>query len=161
MGMARSDFVFCWRFRARYAECDPQGVVFNARYLDYADVILTEFWRSRGIRITGEAAFETHVVRATIDYRQPIRVDEEVEGLARTARIGRSSLTSHVELHGVGVDACRAAIEIISVHVDLATARPLHVPDDVRDALQGGRTGSARAAEGRVPDGHSGWPPSG
>ena len=31
--------------RVRYAECDPQGIVFNSRYLEYFDVALTELWR--------------------------------------------------------------------------------------------------------------------
>jgi acyl-CoA thioester hydrolase len=37
--------VFRHRLRIRYGECDPQGVVFNANYLAFFDVIITEFWR--------------------------------------------------------------------------------------------------------------------
>ena len=37
---------FSYLFRVRYAECDPQGVVFNGRYVEYADVAFTEFVRS-------------------------------------------------------------------------------------------------------------------
>ena len=31
--------------RVRYSECDPQGVVFNANYVAYLDVVITELWR--------------------------------------------------------------------------------------------------------------------
>ena len=31
--------------RVRFAECDPQGIVFNSRYLEYFDVAMTEIWR--------------------------------------------------------------------------------------------------------------------
>ena len=37
---------FEFLFRVRYDECDPQGVVFNARYGDYIDLALTEFMRA-------------------------------------------------------------------------------------------------------------------
>ena len=36
---------FRHRLRVRYHECDPQGVVFNANYLAYFDIALTELWR--------------------------------------------------------------------------------------------------------------------
>ena len=31
--------------RVRYHECDPQGIVFNANYLAYHDIAVTELWR--------------------------------------------------------------------------------------------------------------------
>ena len=32
--------------RVRYHECDPQSVVFNANYLAYFDINITELWRA-------------------------------------------------------------------------------------------------------------------
>lgn len=131
--MARADFAFAHRFRVRYAEVDPQAVVFNSRYLEYADLVLTEYWRALGIIGTGPDAFEIHVVRAAVDYRAPIRVDEEVDGLIRIARMGTSSLTSLIELHGADAEDLRAEIEIVHVHVDLASGRPMPIPDAIRE----------------------------
>src|ERR671926_16488 len=37
---------FRHRLRVRYGECDPQGIVFNANYLAYFDVGITELWRA-------------------------------------------------------------------------------------------------------------------
>ena len=37
---------FEFRLRVRYAECDAQGVVFNARYGDYADLVMNEYIRT-------------------------------------------------------------------------------------------------------------------
>ena len=31
--------------RVRYGECDLQGIVFNAHYLSYFDISITELWR--------------------------------------------------------------------------------------------------------------------
>ena len=36
---------FTHRIRVRYSECDAQGVVFNANYYAYFDLLLTELWR--------------------------------------------------------------------------------------------------------------------
>ena len=47
--MTRPGFAFSTRFRVRYAEIDGQKVVFNSRYLEYADVAVTEFWEWTGI----------------------------------------------------------------------------------------------------------------
>ena len=33
------------QLRVRFGECDPQGIVFNAHYVAYFDVALTELWR--------------------------------------------------------------------------------------------------------------------
>ena len=47
--MPRADFRFSFPKRVRYAECDPQGIVFNSRYLEYLDIGITEYWRAAGI----------------------------------------------------------------------------------------------------------------
>ena len=134
---------FKHRFRVRYAEVDLQSVVFNSRYLEYADLLITEHWRGAGVHFAGglEAdgnALEFHVVRAEVDFRAPIRVDEWVEGRVRTERIGSSSVTTRIELHGgQGGDDLRAVIVLVHVHVDLASGQPMPVPADARRALGG------------------------
>ena len=55
------------KLRVRYGECDPQGVVFNAHYLAYFDIAITELLR---------AAFGSYQAL----------VDREVD-MAETARI--------------------------------------------------------------------------
>src|SRR2546428_5985566 len=37
---------FVHPLRVRYAECDPQRIVFNANYFAYFDVGMTELWRA-------------------------------------------------------------------------------------------------------------------
>ena len=44
--MAREEFRFAHPLRVRWAEADMQGVVFNAHYLLYFDVAVTEYWRT-------------------------------------------------------------------------------------------------------------------
>ncbi len=124
----------------RYAEIDAQAVVFNSRYLEYADVAVTEYWRSAGFHGAGAAwqALEFHVARAVVEYKAPIRYDEEIDLYARTARIGRSSLTTLIEIHGAGAapaDDLRATIEIINVNVDLTSGQSCRLPQWVGEAL--------------------------
>ncbi|MFZ1737341.1 MAG: acyl-CoA thioesterase, partial [Sphingorhabdus sp.] len=51
--------------------------------------------------------------------------------MARTLATGRTSMTQIVEIHGAndsGADDLRAEVELVSVHVDLATHRPVPLP---------------------------------
>jgi acyl-CoA thioester hydrolase len=134
--MTDSDFRF--QFRVRYSEVDPQSVVFNSRYLEYADLIITEYWRAIDLHFSGDDALEFHVVNAEVEYRKPIRADELIEGRARTERIGNSSVTTVIELHGKDAnDDLRSHIELVHVHVDLDQGDPLPIPDGARQKLAG------------------------
>jgi acyl-CoA thioester hydrolase len=127
---------FSHTFRVRYAEVDLQSVVFNSRYLEYADLIITEYWRTIGLHFAGEEALEFHVVRAEVDFTQPIRADEMVEGRAVTTRIGSSSVTTQIDLLGAEGRDQRAQIVLVHVHVDLETGKPIPIPDAARAVLQ-------------------------
>jgi acyl-CoA thioester hydrolase len=131
--MPRSDFAFHHSFRVRWSETDAQGVVFNARYLDYADVAITEYWRASGLReVDPDQAFEFHVKKATVTWFAPIKPDEMIVVMARTIACGRTSMTQLVEIHGTlgnDSDDLRATVDLVSVHVDLATHRPVPLPD--------------------------------
>ena len=130
--MARADFRFCHSFRVRYAEVDPQAVVFNSRYLEYADLALVEYWRTAGITIGREDGPEFHVGRATVTYRKPIRVDEMVDALVRVERFGTASMTNRIELHGAGAEDLRAEIELVYVCVDLVTGKSQPIPESFK-----------------------------
>ncbi|MBX7513832.1 acyl-CoA thioesterase [Qipengyuania sp. GH38] len=121
-------------FRVRYAEVDPQSVVFNSRYLEYADVLVSEFFREareRGM----PADVEFHVRRAEVDYLAPIRLEELIEGRLTVVRIGNSSMETLITLHGADDGDLRAEIRLLNVHVDLPEGRPTPVPDSVREAF--------------------------
>ncbi len=133
--MALSDFRHRHRLRVRYGEGDQQGVVFNARYLDYGDIAITEYWRAVGFRFVGEGAMEFHVARAEVDYKKPIKPDEMIDLWTRTERIGNSSLSTITELHGSrddGGEDLRAIIREVQVHVDLATHKSIPIPEVVK-----------------------------
>ncbi|NNM77201.1 acyl-CoA thioesterase [Sphingomonas sp. ID1715] len=131
---------FRYRFpiRVRYAEVDPQSVVFNSRYLEYADIAVTEYWRAMGCRPGTSDTPECHVGTATVRYVKPIRLDELIETRTRIERFGTASMTWSVELHGEGEgDDLRAAIELVYVGVDLATGRSQPLPEAFKAQVRG------------------------
>ncbi|MVZ96250.1 acyl-CoA thioesterase [Sphingorhabdus sp. IMCC26285] len=137
--MARAEFAFRHRFRVRWSETDAQGVVFNARYLDYADVAITEYWRETKLRERADGApLEFHVKKATVTWFAPILPDEMIDVMARTIATGRTSMTQTVEIHGArddGSEDLRATVDLVSVHVDLETHRPISLPDWIAPAF--------------------------
>ncbi len=134
--MPRVDFRFSTRIRVRWSEVDPQAVVFNARYLDYADIAVTEYWRAiRAAGLWNDDILECHVAKAEVLFKKPIKADEELDLLARTSRFGTTSMTTLVEVHGANAEDLRAAIELVAVHIDLCDHRPRPIPDTVRIAL--------------------------
>src|SRR4029078_12463129 len=80
--MSREQFWFFHPFRVRYSEIDGQGVVFNAHYLTYFDRTITEYFRALGYdqyadaKQTGE---DYHVVKSVIEYKAPVRVEQQLD----------------------------------------------------------------------------------
>lgn len=136
--MSRSEFRFSYPLRVRYSEIDAQNVVFNAHYLTYYDVAITEYLRAAGLvslQQTPEGVFDFHVVKSTVEYRAPIRFDEDIEVYCRTAPPGRSSLSFLLEIHGAGREDLRSTGEIVWVNADQKTHRSAPIPPAFRRAL--------------------------
>ena len=135
--MPRPGFPFSTRFRVRYAEIDGQKVVFNSRYLEYADVAVTDYWEWTGIgEVLGKTwhEIEFHVRRATVDYLRPLVLGDTVEASIRIESIGRTSLTKRIELANQRGELCNV-IELVDVNVHLPTGQPLPIEGEVRQFL--------------------------
>lgn len=132
--MPRPGFPFSTRLRVRYSEIDGQKIVFNSRYLEYADVAVTEFWRWAELDALGPewAEAEFNIVRATVDYKAPFRLDDLIDAFVRVERLGTSSITQRVEMCHAGTGALHAVVETVSVHVDLAAGKAMPLPEAVR-----------------------------
>ena len=80
--MTRGDFRFAFTFRIRYSEVDGQSVVFNAHYLTFFDTAITEYFRWIGYDYVGETkatGVDFHTAKSLVEYKAPIRFDEEIE----------------------------------------------------------------------------------
>lgn len=124
------------RERVRYAECDPQGVVFNSRYLEYFDIALTELWREAigpYETVMEELGIDLLVAEATVRYHSPLRFDEVFEIRAALSRLGTTSTTTAIEL--VRGDEIVAVGELRHVFVTRGGASKTEIPDRARAAL--------------------------
>jgi acyl-CoA thioester hydrolase len=129
----RPGFAFSTQFRVRYAEIDGQKVVFNSRYLEYADVAITEYWRAADMAALPEwKDAEFHVVHADVTYRKPFRYDDMIEASVRTDRIGTTSLVTLIELAHADTGDLQTSIRITSVNVHLDSGKSLPIPESVR-----------------------------
>ncbi len=135
----RPGFTFSTRFRVRYAEIDGQRIVFNSRYLEYADVAVTEFWEWTGIAEALPEVWPTtefNVRRTEIDYLKPFRLGDTIEAFVRIEKLGTTSLTKRFELAHAETGELHTVITMVSVHVDLETGRPVALPDAIRTVLE-------------------------
>jgi acyl-CoA thioester hydrolase len=126
--------------RVRWAETDMQGVVFNAHYLTYCDVAVTEYWRAIGLTYPQdfvESGSDTFVRKATVEYFAPAQYDDELFICARTAQLGRSSLRFVLELFRQNdVEHALIAAELIYVNADPKAKKSLPWSDRVRDLIR-------------------------
>lgn len=135
----RDGFAFSTKFRVRYAEIDGQKVVFNSRYLEYADAAVSEFWPWTGIDdALGQvwADTEFHVRHAAIDYLKPFVLGDMVEAFIRIGRIGTTSLTQQFHLCHADTGDLHCAIDMTIVNVHLPTGQPVPIDDAVRQFLE-------------------------
>ncbi len=133
---------FRYFLRVRYAECDAQKVVFNARYAEYVDIATTEFFRALGYGnqlASGEIDFQ--LVRQTIEWRGPARFDDVVEISMRTLRIGNTSFTLAADFRIAGREPTIASAETVYVLVDHRTLNKAPVEGRLRAALEKGAPG--------------------
>lgn len=135
----RPGFAFSTRFKVRYAEIDGQKVVFNSRYLEYADVAVTEFWDWTGIAAALGAVWqetEFHVRHTEIDYLKPFVLGDTVEAFVAVTRLGNSSLTQRFELCHAQSGALHTVIEMVIVNVHLPSGQPAPLAPAVRGFLE-------------------------
>ncbi|MDT7920788.1 MAG: thioesterase family protein [Meiothermus sp.] len=135
--MLKSEFGFYHRLRVRWAETDPQGIVFNGHYLTYFDVAITEFWRALGIPYPSTVerfGLDLFVVKATVEYHAPAHYDDELEIGVRVGRIGNSSMQFVLGIFRG--EAHLVSGEVIYVAAHPQTRQPQPVPQPMRALLE-------------------------
>ena len=129
---------FRHRLRVRYSECDPQGIVFNARYLEYFDIGITELWREA--MGPYQSVMEAHgvdivVAEANVRYLSSLRFDEEFDLVMGVEHMGTTALVTAIACDGA--DGHRAAEGTIRhVFIKPGTAAKTPIPDGIRAALE-------------------------
>jgi acyl-CoA thioester hydrolase len=126
---------FVHPLRVRYAECDPQQVVFNANYFAYFDVAMTELWRAAIGRYAAmlDGGVDMVVAEASARFLGAAHFDDELELEVSIMRLGRTACTTrHRVLRGEEV---LVEGEMRHVFVDPTSFEKLTIPDWLREAL--------------------------
>lgn len=123
--------------RVRYGECDAQQVVFNARYADYVDVAMTEYFREAvgGFETLLAKGLDNQVVSLQIDWLSSARFDDVLEINVATKKVGNTSYSFELTISHAHSKTKIANCSITYVMVDTKTYQKTPVPDWLRDTL--------------------------
>ena len=110
---------FTHQLRTRFAECDPQGVVFNAHFLAYFDLSITELWRAAfgSYQMMIDRGVDVVVVEARLRFARPARFDDLLTLEVAVTKLGNTSIfTRHRILRDDEVlvegDLCHVLVEL-------------------------------------------------
>jgi acyl-CoA thioester hydrolase len=130
---------FVHELRVRYGECDPQGIVFNANYLLYFDVAFTELWRAAVGPWQQMVALgvDAVVAEAHLSFRAPARYDDELELRAEIVRLGRTAITTGIDVVRAGELLVAGRLRHVCVSTPSTTdsMRSLPWPPEIRAGL--------------------------
>jgi acyl-CoA thioester hydrolase len=121
--------------RVRYAECDVQGVVFNAHYLAYFDTSITELWRAAvgSYQTMLDRGVDIVVAEAQLRFASPARFDEELTLEVAVTRMGTTSIATEHRIHHEQRPIVSGTL--VHVMVDRQTLTKTPIPDWLRAGL--------------------------
>jgi acyl-CoA thioester hydrolase len=133
-----------YQHRVRNHEVDSQGFLFNSRYLEIADVAMTEYFRSIGWpypKLVAEGT-DPSVVNAVVAFKAPAYFDDTLDVDVECRKVGNSSFTLDVRISRDHAEL--ADIELVYVNVDPSAARSRPLPEAVALALREALTGKSQ-----------------
>lgn len=137
-----NDYVFTHRLRTRFAETDAMGVVHHAAYLPYLEEARVEYLRSIGhpygvVRAGGHgngpdpsSGREFPVLEVSLQYRQPLRFDDEIDVALRVGAVTRATFQIAYLVSVAG--EVRATAVTVHGCID-GRGRPARLPDWVQE----------------------------
>ena len=143
--MPKKDFHFAHKLRVRWSECDAQGILLNAQYINLIEVAHAEYFRNLGILIfdpDSRRDFDLATVQANLQYLAPARVDEIIEIRIRVSDMGNSSLTLSAEIYAERGEQPIHRAELVYVNYDAAAGKSRPIPDRARRLITDFERGS-------------------
>jgi len=142
--MNPQDFRFSHRLRVRWSEVDMQKIVFNAHYLAYFDLGVSEYWRALGLPYEDAMAHlggELYLKKTTLEFNASARMDDQLDVALACQRLGNSSMTLRAAV--LRAEQPLAVGELVYVFADPATQRPRPLPAVLRELIEGFEAGQA------------------
>ena len=134
---------FCYLLRVRYAECDAQKVVFNARYVDYIELAMNEFtrviWGDYNVLLA--KGIDNQVVNVDISWKAPAHFDEVIAITVKPIKVGNSSYTLQFDFFNYQSEEVLVSAEVVYVMVSTDQHIKMQVPQEMREQFEQGAKG--------------------
>ncbi|MHB1651576.1 MAG: acyl-CoA thioesterase [Desulfitobacteriaceae bacterium] len=133
-------FRFFFPLRVRYSEIDGQGIVFNAHYLTYLDVAITEYIRNLGLdykTLAKEGQMDMALVKTTLEYKSSALFDELLNIGVRISRLGNTSYTVDFRIEHEGSQDVVLNAQTVYVNYNPRTHSAETIPAFFRQAVVG------------------------
>ena len=127
------------RQRVAFSHCDPAGIAYTGRIVDYALEAIEEFWK---VVLDGRSWFHLNVdhgigtpfVNVQIDFQNPVTARAAIETDVRLLRKGETSLTFAV--HGSQLDVQAFSGTLTCVFIKKGHREGIRPPDWIAAPLQ-------------------------
>ncbi|NRD80224.1 acyl-CoA thioesterase [Bacillus sp. BRMEA1] len=94
----QDEYRFSHRLKVRYSEIDGQKIVFNAHYLTYIDVAVSEYF-DEGLKLTvGTTEFDFVLAKSTLEYKKPAVLHDWLTIWCRMKKVGGASMTMNCKI---------------------------------------------------------------
>lgn len=132
--------VFSQTYRVYYEDTDAGGVIYHSNYLKFMERLRTEWLRSRGFSqhelAKRNMLFVVH--SASINYRAPGRLDDELEVTATIKEAKKASLVFYQQVrkklaNGEHILLCDAEVKLS--FIDGVAFKPKAFPADILDVF--------------------------
>ena len=122
----------------RFDEVDPAGIVFFARYANFAHEAVEAFFQGLEGGYAGliqKRRIGLPIVHLEADFREPLRYGDKLRIETRCEKLGTSSATFVHDIHNAQSGTLAATVRHVVVAVTLDSFRSCPMPDDVRAQL--------------------------
>ena len=128
---------FTLLLRVRYGECDAQQVVFNARYADYIDIAMTEYFRAAvgGFHVLLDQGLDNQVVSLHIDWLSSAKFDDVLAITVTSKKVGNTSYAFDILINDFTSQRLIAKSSMTYVMVDTLKYHKACIPDWLRTKL--------------------------
>jgi acyl-CoA thioester hydrolase len=137
---------FTWSARVYWEDTDGGGVVYYANYLRFLERARTEWLRSLGFSqqaLAHDPGIVFTVMRVSIDYRRPARLDDVLTITCEFHPEGAASMSFGQRIYRAALPAAASDEQLLAeadvrvACVDARTFRPTRIPATLVNALSG------------------------
>ena len=130
-------YVYEYRHRVRYRECDPMGVVYHTHYLDYFEAGRTEALRDLGVRYRDleDSGIIMPVVEANVRYRAPAHYDDVIVVDVTFPEPPSVRVPINYTVRHDGNDDVLAEGDTTLCFMDAERRRPIRAPEAIQETF--------------------------